>query len=240
MTPQQAKYTEPNKSVLQIYRELVVGDSSLIDFLYFELTQTLISALPGLIGLGLRRFFYPYLFANNPKKVVFGRSIILRCPKQISLGRGVIIDDYAVLDVRGENAKIEIDNNVVIGRNTAIVAKSAQINIGQGVNISSNCRIASQSKIKIDESVLIAAFVYIGPGNHQLGDDQKPLIEQEMEIKDGVEIGKHVWIGTRSTILDGVKIGEGAIIAAHSFVNADVPAYSVVAGTPAKFIKSLK
>ncbi len=164
----------------------------------------------------------------------------MRCAKQIILGRGVIIDDYAVLDVRGGNAKIEISNNVVIGRNTAIVAKSAQINIGQGVNISSNCRIASQSKIKIDESVLIAAFVYIGPGNHQLGDDQKPLIEQEMEIKDGVEIGKHVWIGTRATILDGIKIGEGAIIAAHSFVNCDVAAYTVVAGTPAKCIKSLK
>ena len=52
-----------------------------------------------------------------------------------------------------------------------------------------------------------------------------------------VHIGNHVWIGTRVTILNGVNIGEGAVIAAGSLVTKDVPAGSLVGGVPAKVIK---
>ena len=52
-----------------------------------------------------------------------------------------------------------------------------------------------------------------------------------------VEIGNDVWIGSSAIILGGVKIGDGAIIAAGALVNRDVPAYSIVAGVPAKVIK---
>ena len=55
-----------------------------------------------------------------------------------------------------------------------------------------------------------------------------------MELKGGTHVGKNVWIGARSTILDGITIGDGAVIAAHSFVNKDVPAGATVAGVPAK------
>ena len=50
-------------------------------------------------------------------------------------------------------------------------------------------------------------------------------------------IGSDVWIGTRSIILDGVKIGDGAVIGAGSIVTKDIPAHAVVAGVPAKIIR---
>jgi acetyltransferase-like isoleucine patch superfamily enzyme len=52
-----------------------------------------------------------------------------------------------------------------------------------------------------------------------------------------IEIGNDVWIGARVIILDGVKIGTGAIIASGAIVTRDVPPYSVVGGVPAKIIK---
>lgn len=52
-----------------------------------------------------------------------------------------------------------------------------------------------------------------------------------------VIIGNDVWIGTRATILDGVRIGDGAIIAAGAVVTKDVPPYAIVGGVPAKLIK---
>ncbi|MBR0310679.1 MAG: hypothetical protein IJQ97_07320 [Paludibacteraceae bacterium] len=54
-----------------------------------------------------------------------------------------------------------------------------------------------------------------------------------------VVIDDNVWIGEKSSILPGVHIGRGAIVAANSVVTHDVPAYSVVAGVPAKVIKQL-
>ena len=57
------------------------------------------------------------------------------------------------------------------------------------------------------------------------------------KIKKRISIGNEVWIGNRAMILKGVTIGNGAVIAADSVVTHDVPAYSVVAGNPAKVIK---
>ncbi|MCF6439891.1 Vat family streptogramin A O-acetyltransferase [Pseudoalteromonas luteoviolacea] len=59
----------------------------------------------------------------------------------------------------------------------------------------------------------------------------------ELPFKGDTEIGNDVWIGYESTIMPGVKIGNGAIIASKSVVTQDVPPYSIVGGNPAKVIK---
>lgn len=56
-------------------------------------------------------------------------------------------------------------------------------------------------------------------------------------VPERVIVGNDVWIGMKATIMGGVKVGNGAIIAAHSVVTKDVPAYAIVAGVPAKVIK---
>ena len=234
MTPQQEKLT--HGSVIKMYREMVAGGASFLEFLYYEITQTLFSGLGGALGMGLRYLTFPALFKSCGKKTVFGRGLILRCPKRVSLGKKCLIDDLAVIDARGEKSKIVIGDFVSIGRGSAIVAKDAEIKIADGVNIGCNVRIATQSKITIEESVLIAANVYIGPGNHKK-DDGTPLISCEMDLKGGVTIGKNAWIGTGVTILDGVTIGEGAIVGAHALVRHDVPAGKTVVGVPAKVLE---
>ena len=101
------------------------------------------------------------------------------------------------------------------------------------MNIGSYCRIATQSVVEIGESTLIAAYCYIGPGNHQK-EGEGPLISQKMEIRGGVRIGKNCWIGSGALIMDGVTIGDGAIIGAQSLVREDVAPGQVVVGTPAR------
>jgi virginiamycin A acetyltransferase len=59
----------------------------------------------------------------------------------------------------------------------------------------------------------------------------------KMPFKGDTVIGNDVWIGQNSTILPGVKIGDGAIIGAESVVGSDVNPYSITAGNPAKFIR---
>lgn len=147
------------------------------------------------------------------------------------------MDDYAVLDARGRGV-ISLGQFASIGRFSTLAAKDGVIELGAGSNIGSYCRIATQSSVRLGESVLVGAYSYIGPGNHQQDASGRSLIESEMEIKGGVEIGSHAWIGAGVTILDGVKIGERAVVGAHSLVLSDVPAGATVAGSPAKLIKS--
>lgn len=233
MTPQQAELTTATKGGLKAYRRFVVGeDASWWDFICYELAYTTLSGLPGLLGYGARSFIYPYLFKRCSGRPALGRGVVVRGIKSIELGSGVVVDDYAALDVR--EGILEISDRCAIGRFTTVAAKGGQIVLGAGVNIGSYCRVATQSKLEIGESTLVAAYCYIGPGNHQRGEG--PLISQPMDIKGGVSIGKHVWIGAHTTVLDGVKIGDGAIIGAHSLVREDVPAGAKVAGVPARVL----
>jgi acetyltransferase-like isoleucine patch superfamily enzyme len=122
-----------------------------------------------------------------------------------------------------------------------VVAKEGDIKLEAGANIGSYCRIATQSGIRIGESTLVGAYTYIGPGNHVIdSSDPTPMIARGMEKLGGVDIGANVWIGAKATILDGVKIGDGAVIGAHSLVREDVPPHTIVAGTPAKVIRKIE
>lgn len=236
MTAQQAAFTDTNKSGIALYKDIAVGQASYLHFLHYELSQLLLSGLPGLPGFALRSVFYPKLFSACGARPAFGRSVLLRVPAQITLGKKVLIDDFVALDVRGKESAIALGDFVSVGRHSTVAAKGGAISVGNASNIGSYCRIATQSGITVGESTLIAAYVYIGPGNHQQDGDE-PLISSAMELKGGVTIGSHVWIGARATILDGVTIGDNAIVGAHSLVREDVPAGAVVAGTPAKIIK---
>lgn len=62
-------------------------------------------------------------------------------------------------------------------------------------------------------------------------------IYEYLRTKGPIIVGNDVWIGTRATILSGVTIGDGAVVAAGSVVSKNVPPYAIVAGNPAKFVK---
>jgi len=242
MSPQQRRFSASDGGQLQKYKELVVGDDSWAKFFAFESYNLLFANIPSFVGLGIRTYTLPLFFKSAGKGLVVGRGASIRCPSQISVGNGVLIDEYASLDVRMSEANnsttgIELGNHVLLGRHSSIVSKNAHIKIGNASNISSHCRIASESRIEIGESVLIAAYAYIGPGNHRFEDSTAPIISQGMEHKGGVKIGDNCWIGARATIVDGVTIGKDAIVGAHSLVLEDVPERAIVVGSPAKVVR---
>lgn len=236
MTPQQESLTDDSTGALTKYKQLAVGSSSWLFFALYEILICCFSNTAGIVGFGARMLLFPLLFRSCGRRPALGRGIVLRQPNRISLGSKVLVDDYAALDVRGKLGAIQLKDFVSIGRFTTITAKEGCVTLDEGVNVGSYCRIATQSSVEIGESTLVAAYCYIGPGNHQKGDSEKPLISREMDIKGGVKIGKHCWIGAGALILDGVTIGDGAIVGAQSLVKEDVPAGAVVVGSPAKIV----
>lgn len=236
MTPQQRRFTTSG-SLLAAYKELSVGsDCSWSHLLWYE-AITSMGAIPGALGMALRMALYPLLLGTSSGRPAIGRGVVIRHPRKLHFGRRVILDDYTCVEARGGDAQVVLGDHVVVGRFSTVAAKGGRISLDSGVNVGSYCRIATQSEISIGESTLIAAFCYLGPGNHQRGDSNTPLIAQEMDIRGGVSIGRHVWIGAHTTIVDGVTVGDGAIVGAHSFVRDDVPPGCVVAGVPARVIR---
>lgn len=106
------------------------------------------------------------------------------------------------------------------------------ITVGKNVFINSGCRFQDQGGIYIDDGALIGHNVVLATLNHAL--DPK---ERGTTIPEPIFIGKNVWIGANATILPGVKVGDGAVIAAGAVVTKNVPPRAVVGGVPAKILK---
>lgn len=112
-----------------------------------------------------------------------------------------------------------------------ILFKDAKLSLGSGF-FNSNIKIRCHKNIEIGEDVAFSHDVTIMDS-----DGHKGLWEGYEKTKP-IKIGNHVWIGTKVTILKGVTIGDNTIIAAGSVVTKDVPNNTVVAGVPAKVIKT--
>ncbi len=137
----------------------------------------------------------------------------LRFPINIAVGKEVVVKEGAKICSCNKNAVIKIGDRTTVGYNTLIFASS-------GITIGNDC--------------LIAPFVYLVDSDHQT-DRGKP-INQQSNTSEPIIIGNDVWIASNVTVLKGVTIGDGAVIATNSVVNKDVPPYEIFGGSPAKKI----
>lgn len=110
--------------------------------------------------------------------------------------------------------------------------------VGDYTYIGRNCTV---TRAEIGRYVSIANNVTIGPGEHDLNDITTCSLFYDNPISvlcsKTCVIGNDVWIGVDSIIRRGVKIGNGAVVGANSFVNHDVPDFAIVAGNPARLIR---
>lgn len=226
-----------DKSKFFKYINLFVGKKSIWTLIKYEVITLLFSNIPGAIGILLRNTFFPLLFKKVGKNVSFGKNLTLRHPYKISIDDNVVIDDNCMLDAKGiDNKGILIQSGSFIGRNSILSCKNGNIIIEKNVNIGFNSEIFSASNVTVGENTLIAAYVYVVGGDHKYNLADKPISEQG-RVSKGITIGKNCWLGAKSVILDGVKIGDNSIIGAGAVVNQDIPPFSIAVGIPAKVIK---
>lgn len=135
---------------------------------------------------------------------------------------------HKVLNILSGTESTKVESNVYLGN-------LKNVKIGEGSRINENVFIQGAY---IGKNVLVAPSVAILSKNHEHGRVDIPIVDQgETEAAPPI-IGDGAWIGRNAVVLPGVKIGEGAIVGACSFVNRDVEPFAVVGGVPARFIKS--
>lgn len=116
-----------------------------------------------------------------------------------------------------------------------------RLNIGEKCNFGDFIHITTINNITLGNNVLTGRWVTITDNSHgttNLESLKIPPTERSLYSKGPVIIGNDVWIGDKATILPGVTIGDGAVIAANSVVTKDVAPFTVVAGNPIHVIKT--
>lgn len=121
----------------------------------------------------------------------------------------------------------------------SVVGSEAQL--GVEVEIGADCTVNAgavvRGKVRLGDDVRVASGAQILGFNHRFDDLLRPIHRQALTRK-GIEIGDDVWVGANAVVLDGVAIGAHAVVGAGAVVTRDVPAWALVAGNPARVLRS--
>jgi acetyltransferase-like isoleucine patch superfamily enzyme len=162
----------------------------------------------------------------------------------------VLLPAARILNASGVSEHICIGRRSLIEGELFVFAHGGRISIGESCFIGPGSRVWSAGSIEIGNRVLISHNVNIFDSlTHPLSPRLRHAQFQEIAstghpksielAEEPVNIGDDVWIGAGATILKGVSIGACAIVGACAVVTRDVPAATIVAGNPAKSIRSL-
>jgi acetyltransferase-like isoleucine patch superfamily enzyme len=133
-----------------------------------------------------------------------------------------------------------ISGDVAIGAETAVMPYTVLRPGSMSIRIGSHCSINPFTCIfggaAIGDRVRIATHTVIVPAQHRFDDADQPIHGQGITSL-GVVIEDDVWIGMNVSILDGVRIGRGAVVGAGAVVTRSVPPMAVVVGNPARVLR---
>ncbi len=182
------------------------------------------------------------LHGKNPKAAILGRSVRFFNAPKIHFGKFLKLGNHVYISALSKNG-VTFGNNVGIGDFSRIIVSTSlnqvgdYIKIGDNVGIGEFAYLGGAGGLEIGDECIVGQYLSCHPENH-VYDNINISIRHQGVTRKGIKIGNNCWIGSKVTILDGVEIGDGSIIAAGAVVNKSFPANSIIGGVPAKLIKS--
>jgi len=177
------------------------------------------------------------------KKIFVDVNTIIYNSKNISFGKSVTIEKNCFID-GFSSEKIIIGDCVKIGAFSTLSSTSHLSKYGKGLKIGNHSAIGQFAEfgaaggIEIGNDVIMGSYVSFHSENHNFNDTTRLIREQGVTSK-GIIIGNNVWVGAKATFLDGCIVGNNSIVAAGAVVNGVYPDNSIIAGVPAKVLKSI-
>lgn len=215
--------------------------TSLPRYLLEAALQALLGWAPTILGIALRAVFYRLMLRMDGLAAI-EPGVRLRFASLIRLGAGAYLDEGVYLHA--------CPDGITIGARSMVMCRSilhvynfrdlphAGIRIGQDSLIGEMNVLRGQGGIDIGDRVFTSPMVQILAVNHVFADPTRPFVEQGITAQ-GIVIEDDVWVGAGAVICDGVRVGRGAVIGAGAVVTRDVPPHSVVAGVPARLVKTI-
>ena len=170
-----------------------------------------------------------------------GKRLLLR-PRGMKMGEGSVV--RRPWNIKNRD-RVSTGDRARIGRHVVLNAltdyegmpQDGRIVMGDDVYIGGYSQVHAMGRVEIGDGCVLSEHVYVSDIAHGLNPDAGLIMKQPLESKGSVRIGKHVFIGYGCSVLPGVTLGDHCIVGTRSTVTRSFPAYSMVAGSPAKLVK---
>ena len=206
-----------------------LNSGALLQFIWIQM---------GYLFRGLKVHF---LF-RKPKGMMLGKGVSFFNISKIKWGKFLRLGNQVYVSALSKNG-IHFGNNVSIGAFSRVIVSTSlndigdKIVIGNNVGIGEFAYLGGAGGLEIGDECIIGQYLSCHPENHNYENISLSIRHQGVSRK-GIKIDKNCWIGSKVTILDGVSIGNGSIIAAGSVVTKSFSENSIIGGVPAKLLKS--
>ena len=188
--------------------------------------MTLSQSLRGVLS-SIRRLAKDFMY--RPRGVKMGEGSYIRRPFTLLFREFLRI---------GHDTDVHSNSYITPLKEYAGIQYKPEITIGNGVYIGHHAYFVAIDSITIGDGCVLSEYVYITDNAHGLHPDKGPIMNQPLESKGPVHIGRECFLGFRVSVMPGVTLGEHCVVGANSVVTRSFPAYSMIAGMPAKLIKT--
>jgi acetyltransferase-like isoleucine patch superfamily enzyme len=154
-------------------------------------------------------------------------------------GRHVFIGDRVVIYQNHLGGLVELGDGVHLHRDTIVeTGQGGSLIIGANTHVQPRCQFSAyKGSIRIGCGVQIAPYCAFYPYDHGMAPGEL-ISKQPITTKGGIVVEDDAWLGVGVVVLDGVRVGRGAVIGANSVVTSDVPDMAIAVGTPARVVKT--
>lgn len=138
----------------------------------------------------------------------------------------------------GSRSSVLNDSHLEAIKEYAGITYTSSIEIGDDVYIGRHAYFTAVNRIVIGDGCVLSDYVYITDEFHGMDPEGEPIMKQPLQSKGPVIIGPRCFLGFRVAIMPGVTLGEGCVVGTNSTVTRSFPPYSMIAGSPARLVKT--
>jgi acetyltransferase-like isoleucine patch superfamily enzyme len=197
------------------------------------------TSLPGKLATWIAAWFVPPYYGRDYLSWMYRRGYISPSATihhgDLHSGANIFIDDRVVIYQFGGGGPVALQDHVHVFRDCIVqTGRGGSVSIGAHTFIQPRCIFSAfLSPIVIGSNVQIAPNCAFYSYDHSFAPGEL-ISKQPLKTRGGIVIEDDVWLGVSVVVLDGVKIGRGAVIGAGSVVTKDIPANAVAVGVPAR------
>jgi len=173
------------------------------------------------------RWRYRRMFAAYGNDVRWGKhfrrrtipsTVRISCPERIQIGDACRIDEGVYLQCHHEGDGISL---------------------GTGTRINAHAHLLAYSRIELGAHVLVAPFALLASGDHGHAQRDVPIMQQPYQRSGPILVGAGSWIGQGAKLLGNARVGRNSVVAAGAVVKAAFEDHSILAGVPARCVRTI-